>query len=204
MQFLIAVSRDNYIVKVGHCLFHSGYYYRIQRGDSARYFILHHFGGVYLDLDITCIVPIDSVLSTFDLTKIDTLVSDVPGPGLIDNPIIISKKANPFMEFCMEKLVVMNHYYLLPFLTVYFSTGPYFVSLTYLQFPCLDTVFRMDVKYTRTLYFLHQQSSSWHTWDHIIIRFFDHGIFLLLVLAVIVFRLSKLKKSRWKTHIKAY
>nr|KAG5701407.1 hypothetical protein BaRGS_032739 [Batillaria attramentaria] len=33
---------------------YDSYRYNIQRVDSARYFILHHFGGVYMDLDIGC------------------------------------------------------------------------------------------------------------------------------------------------------
>ena len=110
-----------------------GYTYLMQRGDAARYVILHKYGGVCLDLDTTCLVPLDKILSTYDLTKTDTLVSDVPRPGLIDTPIIISKKENPFMEFCTRKLVVMNNYYLLPFLTVYFSMGLYYLSLSYLH-----------------------------------------------------------------------
>ena len=33
---------------------YESYPYNIQRVDAARYFILYHFGGVYLDLDIGC------------------------------------------------------------------------------------------------------------------------------------------------------
>jgi mannosyltransferase OCH1-like enzyme len=28
-----------------------GYVYPIQRADAIRYFVLHHFGGIYIDLD---------------------------------------------------------------------------------------------------------------------------------------------------------
>ena len=28
-----------------------GYTYPIQRADAIRYFVLHHFGGIYIDLD---------------------------------------------------------------------------------------------------------------------------------------------------------
>lgn len=28
-----------------------GYPYPIQRADTIRYFVLHHFGGIYIDLD---------------------------------------------------------------------------------------------------------------------------------------------------------
>lgn len=42
--------------------FHSG----IQRADLARCLILHHCGGLYVDLDFECVRPIDSLLSSED------------------------------------------------------------------------------------------------------------------------------------------
>ena len=173
----------------------------MQRGDAARYFILHKYGGIYLDLDITCLVPMDRILPTFNFNKTDALVSKVPGPGLIDTPIIISKKGNPFMEFCMRKLVVMKNYYVLPFLTVYFSTGPYYLSLSYLQYPCMDTVHRMDTKYTRELYFLHQQSASWQIWDYLLIKFFERLFFPLFFLAIVLKILHSQKAKFMKSKV---
>ncbi len=32
-----------------------GYKYPIQRADSIRYFVLAHYGGIYIDLDDECI-----------------------------------------------------------------------------------------------------------------------------------------------------
>ena len=174
-----------------------GYTYLMQKGDAARYVLLHKFGGVYLDMDITCLVSMDMVLSSIDLTKKDTVAGDAPGPGVMDTPILVSKQGNPFMEFCMRKLTVMNHFYVLPFLTVFFSTGPYYLSLTYLQYPCKDTIYRIDVLYTRTLYFSHQHSASWQRWDYYIIKFFER-YFIPLFIAAIVIKLLLPHKTRIK------
>jgi mannosyltransferase OCH1-like enzyme len=38
------------------------YKYPIQRADSIRYFVLNHFGGIYMDLDIGCRRRMDSLL----------------------------------------------------------------------------------------------------------------------------------------------
>ncbi|KAJ3896091.1 hypothetical protein GG344DRAFT_72572 [Lentinula edodes] len=38
------------------------YKYAIQRADAIRYFVLHHYGGVYLDLDVGCLRPLDPLL----------------------------------------------------------------------------------------------------------------------------------------------
>jgi mannosyltransferase OCH1-like enzyme len=41
------------------------YPYDIQRVDAARYFILYHYGGIYLDLDIECRKPLDAIRRHF-------------------------------------------------------------------------------------------------------------------------------------------
>ena len=40
-----------------------GYAYPIQRVDAARYFILRHFGGVYMDLDVGCLRRLEPLLN---------------------------------------------------------------------------------------------------------------------------------------------
>ncbi|KAF8760201.1 Glycosyltransferase sugar-binding region containing DXD motif [Rhizoctonia solani] len=39
------------------------YTYPIQRADAIRYFVLHHYGGVYLDLDVGCNRRLDPLLT---------------------------------------------------------------------------------------------------------------------------------------------
>jgi hypothetical protein len=34
----------------------------VQRSDAARYMLLHHFGGVYADIDCECIAPFDPIM----------------------------------------------------------------------------------------------------------------------------------------------
>lgn len=45
-----------------HLHMYDSYKYPIQRADSIRYFVLHHFGGVYMDLDIGCRRRLDPLL----------------------------------------------------------------------------------------------------------------------------------------------
>lgn len=45
-----------------HLEMFDSYKYPIQRADSIRYFVLHHFGGVYMDLDIGCRRRLDPLL----------------------------------------------------------------------------------------------------------------------------------------------
>jgi inositol phosphorylceramide mannosyltransferase catalytic subunit len=39
-----------------------GYRQSIQRANILRDALLHHYGGVYLDLDVTCLRPLDNLL----------------------------------------------------------------------------------------------------------------------------------------------
>ena len=43
------------------------YPYDIQRRDAIRYFILYHYGGFYLDMDVECLKPLDDLLGDFEL-----------------------------------------------------------------------------------------------------------------------------------------
>lgn len=46
---------------------YDSYPYRIQRCDAIRYFILHYYGGFYIDMDVECLKPIDDLLANFEL-----------------------------------------------------------------------------------------------------------------------------------------
>lgn len=64
------------------------YPYPIQRWDAIRYFILYHYGGFYMDMDIECLKPIDDLLENFELvlSKLvdfsNAIVGSVPGHPL--------------------------------------------------------------------------------------------------------------------------
>ena len=179
--------------------FVSGYKFPMQRGDAARYVILHKHGGYYLDLDITCTVPMETIVSQVNTSEIHTLAGDAPPPVIVDTPILISKKREPFMKYCMHKLVAMDHTYFFPFLTIYFSTGPYYLTLTYLQYPCKNQIHIFEVDDFRAGYFLHAQSSSWHSWDGVLILIFTiRNIAIMVVMGTIWYFRKLLAYSRHK------
>ncbi|MEM8995611.1 MAG: glycosyltransferase, partial [Acidobacteriota bacterium] len=39
-----------------------GYRHPVERADAARYFVIYTHGGVYLDLDMECLRPLDPLL----------------------------------------------------------------------------------------------------------------------------------------------
>eukprot|EP00884_Botryococcus_braunii_P011638 jgi/Botrbrau1/20475/Bobra.145_2s0035.1 len=43
------------------------YPFPVSKGDAVRPFLLHHYGGVYLDLDCECLQPMDGFIRNYDL-----------------------------------------------------------------------------------------------------------------------------------------
>ncbi|KAI0796735.1 nucleotide-diphospho-sugar transferase [Abortiporus biennis] len=101
-----------------------GYTYPIQRADAIRYFILYHYGGVYIDLDIGCVRPLDPLLA-YPVILPRTI------PVGVSNDLMFAEKGHPFMAQTIHNLVTFDHSWVLNYPTVMFSTGPMFLSAQY-------------------------------------------------------------------------
>ncbi|KAH9811140.1 family 32 glycosyltransferase [Melampsora americana] len=155
-----------------------GYKYPIQRADAVRYFVLHQYGGVYMDLDIGCLRPMDSLISnpSFDLLLPQTI------PVGVSNDLMFSSVGHPFMEYVINHLQYFDHDYILNYPTVMFSTGPMALSAFYSQFRS-SSANQLTSKPIRILppelygknlptstapssaFFVHYYGSCWHTDD---------------------------------------
>lgn len=100
------------------------YTYPIQRADAIRYFVLHHYGGVYLDLDVGCRRPLDRLL-VYPVILPRTI------PVGVSNDLMFAEKGHPFMAQTIHNLVTFDHNWILNYPTVMFSTGPMFLSAQY-------------------------------------------------------------------------
>lgn len=106
-----------------HLQMYDNYRYPIQRADSIRYMLLHHFGGVYMDLDIGCRRRMDLLL------KGDwEVLLPITKPVGVSNDLIFSSKRSAFMEQTVNGLAAFNHQFVTNYPTVMFSTGPMFLS----------------------------------------------------------------------------
>ncbi|KAH9966079.1 nucleotide-diphospho-sugar transferase [Russula dissimulans] len=100
------------------------YPYAIQRADAIRYFVLHHYGGVYMDLDIGCLRRLDPLL-IFPVILPRTI------PVGVSNDLMFAEKEHPFMAQTIHNLITFDHNWILNYPTVMFSTGPMFLSAQY-------------------------------------------------------------------------
>jgi hypothetical protein len=155
------------------------YVYPIQRADAIRYFILYHYGGVYIDLDIGCLKPLDPLL-------VYPVIFPKTIPVGVSNDLMFSEPRHPILEQTIHSLIKFDHSWILNYPTVMFSTGPMFLSAQYGLFTAShpNTALR-DVRILpKSLYgknakedeaphsfFSHFYGSSWHADDAAFIGF---------------------------------
>ena len=171
---------------------YDAYPYNIQRVDAARYFIIRHYGGIYLDLDVGCKRSLDN------LRRNDGVGMVVPAtsPMGVSNDFFMAAVDHPFMIFLTERLMSRaSSCWWSSYLSVMFSTGPAFMSLALYDYISshneaidgsgtdLDAGIGVlaHKDYTRTLFF-HLEGSSWITGDGLVIMYlFNHLAFVVFV-----------------------
>jgi hypothetical protein len=182
-----------------------GYTYPIQRADAIRYFVLHHYGGVYLDLDVGCLRRLDPVL-TYPITLPRTI------PVGVSNDLMFAAKGHPFMTQTIHALMSFDINYIINYPTVMFSTGPMFLSVQLSLFASRNPSLASEVRVlSKPLYgknakpdeaphafFTHHYGSSWHADDAGFITFLGkYGRILMYIgLALLVFGLYRLVRTR--------
>lgn len=167
--------------------------------------MLYHYGGVYVDLDIGCLRPMDPLLSfPVILPRTDPL-------GL-SNDLMFSEKHHPFLAQVIRNLIPFDYSWVLNYPTVMFSTGPMFLSMQYghwtgahpatLDQPGGEVRVLPKTLYGKNMlpqdaphsFYSHYYGSSWHADDAAFIAFLGHwGKILMWVgLVVLVFGLVRL------------
>ena len=132
----------------------------IHKVDMARYLIVHQYGGIYADTDIECVKNMLEVYMTFPVNT--GVVMYYTSPFGVSNDFIIAKQKHPFMTAVIRGLSSSNRWYVLPFLTEMFSTGPIYLSARFWTFK--DRYDMLVLEDTR--YFLaHRTGASWHEAD---------------------------------------
>ncbi|KAJ5770680.1 uncharacterized protein N7511_002731 [Penicillium nucicola] len=170
-----------------------GYEYPIQRADSIRYFVLAFYGGTYIDLDDGCNRRLDLLL-TYPAWVRRTV------PTGISNDAMGSIPQHPFFLHVIKTLQQYERHWLLPYITIMYSTGPLFLSVIWKEYmqdhPSESNRVRVlmqgDYMKNSWSFFLHHTGNSWHGNDaHLIFWMGRHWMFLtfcgLLLVTVVGF-----------------
>jgi mannosyltransferase OCH1-like enzyme len=97
------------------------YIHPIQRVDALKYFLLWHYGGVYMDLDISCRRALDPLLA---------FPAWFPraSPLGVNCDLMATAARHPIMGKMTANLRSRNQWLIFPYLTIFWSTGPRFTS----------------------------------------------------------------------------
>ncbi|EEP78185.1 mannosyl phosphorylinositol ceramide synthase SUR1 [Uncinocarpus reesii 1704] len=149
------------------------YPYPIQRADAIRYFVLAYYGGIYIDLDDGCNRRLDPLLVYPAWVR-------KTSPTGISNDIMGSVPQHPFFRRVIDSLQTYNRHWVLPYITVMYSTGPLFLSVIWKEYmagrPTGSERVRvmMADEYNKHSwsFFTHHPGSSWHGKDARLIFWF--------------------------------
>lgn len=147
------------------------YPYPIQRADAIRYFVLNHYGGVYIDLDDGCNRSLEPLLMYPAFVRKTV-------PTGISNDVMGAVPHHPFFQRVIEELENYDRSWMLPYITVMASTGPLFLSIIWRHYgdEGLDAGDGADGGRIRILFpkeynsyewsfFTHHLGNSWHGYD---------------------------------------
>lgn len=183
---------------------YNGYKYPIQKADAIRPFILYHEGGIYLDMDFTCIKNIDKFLKKQGIYILEN--SHYGLTRRYTNSFMASSKNHPFWKIVMEeqiknkekKFYQTHHFYIMQ------STGPLLITNCVKKYknndiyalsknlfnPC--NVCNNKCKQNKNTYCYTSNTSSWHKLDSQIINYIYCNYKTIALYILIIIIISKL------------
>ena len=171
------------------------YTHWVQRADFARYFVLHQHGGIYADIDIECVRNMSTLNRTLPTNA--EFVMYWTTPYGVSNDFLISRPGDPFITTVINGLARANRWYVLPYLTVFFSTGPAYLYARYLSYVDKQNIHILSNEEMLD-YLFHEPGASWHEVDGKILWWIYEHIQLITVLLSILLSASVFMVLVWR------
>ncbi|XP_060601795.1 uncharacterized protein LOC132755029 [Ruditapes philippinarum] len=158
---------------------YDSYGHWVRRADVARYLVLYHYGGWYVDMDVACRRSVRNLeQEAQELNK--TAILRVTEPVGFSNDFIGITKRHPFLFSVLTSLHMSNRWFIFPYANTMFSTGPTFLWGRYLNYRDQNQFYIINnSSYSNYLVLMH--NSSWHSWDGIIVWYLFRDTRMLLV-----------------------
>ncbi|KAI5456643.1 nucleotide-diphospho-sugar transferase [Mariannaea sp. PMI_226] len=150
------------------------YPFNIQRADALRYFVLNHFGGLYLDMDTLCneTIPLHQIEA--DGAQHYAVFKSTTPTG-VSNDLMITTARHPLFGEVIQNLELYYHITrpwsgLIPHVAVMMSAGPFFLSMVIKNYlialPSLPTPAVQVINETELApYITDLEGCSWHHGD---------------------------------------
>lgn len=159
------------------------YPYNIMRADVIRYFVLFHYGGIYIDLDNGCRQNMDPLLTVPAWLRRTE-------PTGVSNDLMGTMPNHPYFQKVLDNLQRFNRNWFISYTTIMFSTGPVMLSVLLKQYkrwgvPDSEKVRILEPLRNHTSPFFYQgQGSSWHQDDAKLIFMMGKHWFLVTLLGI--------------------
>lgn len=150
------------------------YPFPIERADAIRYFVLYHYGGIYLDADTWCnrTIPLHQIEA--DGAPHHAVFKSTTPTG-ITNDLLISSARHPVYKEAISQLpfyssITQTLASISPHAAVMISAGPFFLTQVvkgYLEgLPSLPTPLVQVINETELIpYITDLEAQSWHHGD---------------------------------------
>jgi len=165
---------------------YDNYRYPISRADSIRYFILEHYGGIYIDLDNGCKRKLDPLLF---------FPAWMPGTTTelgLTNHVMGSMRKHPYFTLLIQSLQRYNYNWVLPYMTIMNSAGPHFVSMVWEHYihqsvtqPCVRILMQSEYLGHAWSFFTKQQGGTWNYWDTILFKWVSYHMVTFIVICFV-------------------
>ncbi|KAF4595686.1 Mannosyl phosphorylinositol ceramide synthase SUR1 [Ophiocordyceps camponoti-floridani] len=147
---------------------YDGFKFPVQRIDALRYFLMRHFGGIYMDLDNGCRANLDPLL------YYPAWVTD-GGQGTLSNNILGAEPEHPFWILMTDTLGLWARDFLLPYITISYASGQWYETEMWQIYharkpPTEPDLLRvmMDMRPSGApwVFFTAGRGGTWDNWDN--------------------------------------
>lgn len=180
---------------------YQSYEFNINRFDAARYFLIYHHGGIYLDMDVECMVSFDTIYE-IELQNNESILLPQGRPFGNGGHWLIGKRKHPFMKSTIYHLQeTTGREFVSQYFDVIMQTGPFFLYENYMRYPCKEQVRIVPFDAHQFSYLLHHSTGQWMTHklhvSHILIEILLI-VWLILLPFYICYYITYTRKKWWQ------
>ena len=202
-EYIVKTYYPRYLPLLQQCPF------RVQAVDAFRVILMHYIGGFYVDTDMECIRPIDT-LRKENIVLVKSKYASQAG-GILSNCFLGSRPNDPFwvdMLEDMRKLIPITKpvSYVSKYAAIMATTGPVQLTYTYRRkdpncYVGNDKMFTVKLHESDPDAFCtHNGDNTWFNWNSEWKKMLVSAIILLLIVifivVIIIFLIRKCRKNK--------
>ncbi|CRL26562.1 Glycosyltransferase, DXD sugar-binding region [Penicillium camemberti] len=172
---------------------YEAYPQNIQRADIARLLVIHAEGGIYADLDVypNSVAQIQCLQNL----NLEAILAPTSGTLGLSNHFFMAEPESPFLLWALyegkRRGGAASRFIPLPYLQVFWSTGPTMVTAAFRKYAWLHGTLRhtlglLDDRYSRAV-IQHKAGRSWHGSDGRALNYVGDNLTMNSLMVVVAF-----------------